>query len=256
MRDSFVFYRSFYEAVSHLADSDRLAMYDAICAYGLNGNDTADGGVVAAMMALIRPQIDANQKRYENGKKGGRPEKTETEEEPNHNLTETKAKPNDNPTKTKQKPNHNQSETKPEPNVNVNVNVNANVNENALKDSCPEPSPKASEPEADVELIPLNDGSSWRPTQSEYEEMKRLYPAVNVEQEFRNMRGWCSANPSRRKTKSGVKRFVTSWLSKEQNRGGGARAAPVPINPRGFNNYEQRDADYAELERQLLQGGI
>ena len=32
------------------------------------------------------------------------------------------------------------------------------------------------------------------------------------------MRGWCLGNPKRRKTRYGIKRFVTSWLGKEQDR--------------------------------------
>ena len=94
---------------------------------------------------------------------------------------------------------------------------------------CPELSAKASEPkqkkakpaepEAPVEELLLNDGTTWRPTVSMYQEYKRLYPAVDVDQEFRNMRGWCNSNPAKRKTPGGIKRFVTNWLSKEQNRG-------------------------------------
>lgn len=94
---------------------------------------------------------------------------------------------------------------------------------------CPEPSSKASEPkarkekmaepEAPVEKLLLNDGTTWRPTVSLYEEYKRLYPAVDVDQEFRNMCGWCNSNVTKRKTRGGIKRFVTNWLSKEQNRG-------------------------------------
>lgn len=92
---------------------------------------------------------------------------------------------------------------------------------------CSEPSSKASEPkpkkvkpaepEAPVEELPLNDGTVWRPTVSMYEEYKRLYPSVDIDQEFRNMRGWCIGNPAKRKTRGGIKRFVTNWLSKEQN---------------------------------------
>lgn len=92
---------------------------------------------------------------------------------------------------------------------------------------CPEPSSKASEPkarkekmaepEAPVEKLLLNDGTTWRPTVSLYEEYKRLYPAVDIDQEFRNMCGWCNSNATKRKTRGGIKRFVTNWLSKEQN---------------------------------------
>ena len=34
------------------------------------------------------------------------------------------------------------------------------------------------------------------------------------------MRGWLNANPKKRKTKAGILRFVNSWLSREQDRGG------------------------------------
>ena len=78
---------------------------------------------------------------------------------------------------------------------------------------------KMAEPEAPVEKLLLNDGTTWRPTVSLYEEYKRLYPAVDVDQEFRNMCGWCNSNATKRKTRGGIKRFVTNWLSKEQNRG-------------------------------------
>lgn len=71
---------------------------------------------------------------------------------------------------------------------------------------------------ADVETIVLNDGSEWKPTVTEYAEYGRLYPNVDVQQEFRKMHGWCNANPAKRKTQRGVKRFVNSWLSREQDR--------------------------------------
>ena len=78
---------------------------------------------------------------------------------------------------------------------------------------------KSIEPEADVAAIPLNDGTDWRPTEALFAEYVRLYPNVDVKQQFNEMRGWCLSNPGRKKTKRGVTRFVNSWLSKEQNRG-------------------------------------
>ena len=111
MRDSFVFYRSFAEAISELGESDRLDIYDALCRYALDGEIVTDNAMAKAMLTLMIPQIDANNRKYENGKKGGRKNQTETKVEPNRNQTETKTEPN---------------ETKPEPNVNVNVNDNVN----------------------------------------------------------------------------------------------------------------------------------
>ncbi len=61
-----------------------------------------------------------------------------------------------------------------------------------------------------------------------FAEYEQLYPAVDVRQELRNMKGWCISNPSRRKTKRGVRRFINTWLTKTQNRGGsgGGRNPP------------------------------
>ena len=75
-----------------------------------------------------------------------------------------------------------------------------------------------SEPVPDLEAIPLNDGSEWLPTVDQYAEYQRLYPAVDIQRAFADMRGWSNGNPKRRKTRNGVNRFVNSWLSKEQDR--------------------------------------
>ncbi len=78
---------------------------------------------------------------------------------------------------------------------------------------------QTSEPEADVEAIILNDGSEWRPSQALFAEYVRLYPNVDVKQQFNEMRGWCISNPQKRKTKRGAARFVNSWLVREQDKG-------------------------------------
>ena len=107
-RDSFVFYTSFSDAISELEPMQQLAVYNAIVQYASTGVMPELSGVPKAIMTLIKPQIDANTRRYENGSLGGRPAKEEKE----------------NRRKTKTKPNKNQTETKLKPNVNDNVNVN------------------------------------------------------------------------------------------------------------------------------------
>lgn len=79
--------------------------------------------------------------------------------------------------------------------------------------------PTPMEEEAPVELIPLSDGSGWRPTLSEYNEYERLFPDVDIDKEFRKMRAWSLSNT--KKTKRGIKRFVTGWLSRAQDRPSG-----------------------------------
>lgn len=116
MRESFIFYKSFLDAAQTLTDKDKKKLIDAIIQYGIYNTMPNLKGAPAGMFALIKPVMDANTKRYENGKKGGRPK------------TETKPKQNQNETKTK--PKQNQNETKAKPNNNVNVNENVNVNKN------------------------------------------------------------------------------------------------------------------------------
>lgn len=68
--------------------------------------------------------------------------------------------------------------------------------------------------------IILNDKSLYSITQADVDKWAGLYPAVDILSELRKMAGWCDANPSRRKTKSGIQRFINGWLSKEQDKGG------------------------------------
>ena len=126
-RDSFIFYRSFYEALLCLEEDDRSRALEAIMHYALDGEEIEVKGPAAAVFKLVKPQLEANAKRYDNGAKGGRPTRSE---KPNDNQAVTKTKPKHNQTVTKAKPNNNQVETKPKPNDNVNVNDNDNFNEN------------------------------------------------------------------------------------------------------------------------------
>ena len=75
-----------------------------------------------------------------------------------------------------------------------------------------------SEPEAETAVLILNDGSGWRPTAKDYEEWCRVYPNVDVFHELERMRQWCLSNPTKRKTRKGIRRFVTTWLDGEQNK--------------------------------------
>jgi len=72
-RKSFVFYDSFYQAMSYLNDKEKIQYIDAICNYSLFDITIDMDLKIEAMFALIKPQIDANIKKRENGKKGGRP---------------------------------------------------------------------------------------------------------------------------------------------------------------------------------------
>ena len=256
MQDSFIFYRSFYEALKDLPDDLYKEITIAVMEYGLDGVEPNLSPMAKCAFLLIKPQIDANNRRRENGNKGGRP-KTKTEElaeEQAETVTErvpkeTEPKPNHNQTVTEPKP----TETKPEHNVNVNVNDNDNLHDihKALDTSTAEP--EAAAPAlADCEAIPLNDGTEWKPTVDLLAEWERLYPGVNVKQKIAEMRGWCLSKPEKRKTKKGVKVFVTNWLGREQNR---APAKPPEKKRTRFDNFEGHGTDYDKLMWQIATGG-
>lgn len=119
------------------------------------------------------------------------------------------------------------------PNVNIqaeNVNIfskNADIEkqskveksrvEKSKEDICAEPQAASTPPVA--ELI-LNDGTTYAVQETDAAQWEKLYPNVNVRQQLRNMVGWCDSNPAKRKTRGGIKRFITSWLAREQDRGG------------------------------------
>lgn len=70
MRDKVIVYRSFFEAVKNLDKKIAGEIFVAICQYGLDGTEPDGlGNTARGMFTLIRPQIDANIKRYDNGKK-------------------------------------------------------------------------------------------------------------------------------------------------------------------------------------------
>lgn len=112
-RDSFIFYRSFYEAISELPKENQANTYDAIMQYALNQKEIELTGISKAIFSLVKPQLDANYKKYENGKQ--KKSKKEAKVKQNESKAETNVNDNEN--------------------VNVNENVNDNDNDN-VGDSC------------------------------------------------------------------------------------------------------------------------
>lgn len=72
MSEGFVFYRSFYEAIAELPAEECKECLRAICEYGLNGEEVAETPFAKAVLTMARPQIDANNKRRQAGRSGGK----------------------------------------------------------------------------------------------------------------------------------------------------------------------------------------
>ena len=93
--------------------------------------------------------------------------------------------------------------------------------------------------------LPLVTGSgSFDVTINYLNSLRQLYPAVDVEQEFRKMYGWLDSNPRNRKTARGIKRFITSWLGRAQDRAPTTRTAPADNRRMSTGEYMQNTADW------------
>lgn len=112
-------------------------------------------------------------------------------------------------------------------NANFPIQKESKVKDRKVKESkedniCAEQEKSA--PASDIR-IPLNDKTFYDVPLSKIAEWKDAFPAVDVEEHLKRMVVWCNANPTKKKTRRGVERFITNWLAREQDRGGKYRDA-------------------------------
>lgn len=120
MRESFIFYTSFGALIELLPSKKRLPIYEAIYHFGAYQKeaDFSNDPQQDAVWRSIFPQLKANQKRYENGKKGA--ESGVLGGAPKGNTNAKKTTPETTPTPTEKEG----EETTPETTPNVKDNVN------------------------------------------------------------------------------------------------------------------------------------
>ena len=97
-----------------------------------------------------------------------------------------------------------------------------------------------------VAQLPLVKAGEFHPiTKDDVRMYADLYPGIDVMQEIRKMIGWCDANPKNRKTKTGAKRFINSWLSRAQDRAPrqSYQSAPPPDGARSLASRGLEDWD-------------
>lgn len=81
----------------------------------------------------------------------------------------------------------------------------------------PSPSPSLS-PVLGAEeiLIPLEDGTDFALPADLLSEYRSTYRRIDVAAECRKARTWCVSNPTQRKTRRGVGKFLNSWLARAE----------------------------------------
>ena len=232
-RTQFTFYESFFKAVSRIKKkADKADAYDMICAYALYQEEPdldSASDAVAIAFELLRPVLDKAKERSESGKKGG--------SKPEANGKQNESKPEANAKQGK-------AASKKEKEIELENEVEIdNITPSEFCGELPSSPPPAA-------VLPLVDGTDFEISVKTASELSGLYPAVDVEQQLRNMRGWLLANPKNRKTKAGIMRFVNSWLSREQNSARPAKA--VNQKPGGYTSGLDR---LAELHREEFGNG-
>lgn len=92
-----IIYRSFYEAIKELPKENQADIWSAVYELGLNGVEVDLQGISKTIFTLIKPQIEANLKRFENGSKPKtKREKSETEAKVKQKVSKVEANNNNN----------------------------------------------------------------------------------------------------------------------------------------------------------------
>ena len=66
--------------------------------------------------------------------------------------------------------------------------------------------------------IPLKGGTEHEVTDLDLRMLKDSFPRVDVEEQLRVLIQWNRDNPSRRKTPRGIRKHISSWLARAQER--------------------------------------
>jgi hypothetical protein len=84
---------------------------------------------------------------------------------------------------------------------------------------------------------------TWTLPADELDRYREAYPDLDIDAEMRKAQRWCETNSAKRKTRTGMLRFLTSWLNRAQNSGRGTRASPPPgMSEREVRNVEATKA--------------
>ena len=222
-------YYDYLEAIEPLSDPERGRLLTAVLKYSKTGEAEKLCGNERFIFPIIKAQIDRDAKAYEekckiaseNGKLGGRPRREKLQPATHKQKLFPESQKSQEEDKEKEEENDNDKKI-----------------------------PELS--------LMLNDKTQYEISKKQLIEWAGLYPAVDIMQQLRNMKGWILANPTKAKTRQGIMRFINGWLSREQNKGpaaaedfNGSQKSPKPKNK--FKNYEAQERDWDEIDKLELE---
>ena len=113
-------------------------------------------------------------------------------------------------------------------------NIDTNV-------SCPESQNDPEQPDAILQIPLIKKDGVFLIYQNDIDQWQESFPGVDAMTHLKTIRQWNIDNPTRRKTKSGIRTHISNWLAKEQNR--------TP----GRNNKKMNHNNYTRSERNALE---
>jgi hypothetical protein len=97
-----------------------------------------------------------------------------------------------------------------------NIRIIRNKEEKEYINTCSEQTSFASEPVMDLPPLILKDGSRFHISKTHLKAFVDAYPDVNVRDQILKMSQWLKTNPTKRKTKNGIMRFINSWIARAE----------------------------------------
>jgi hypothetical protein len=85
----------------------------------------------------------------------------------------------------------------------------------------------------------------WVFTVEQIASYQRDYPGINVREEALKARRWCENNPKRRKTASGMPRFLANWLNKAQD------SVKIPVGRKGSEQNVDLSATARFMQKEV-----
>lgn len=82
--------------------------------------------------------------------------------------------------------------------------------------TCPEQTSFASEQATELPPLILKDGTRFHISENHFKEFSDAYPNVDVKDQIFKMSQWLKTNPTKRKTKNGIMRFINSWIARSE----------------------------------------
>lgn len=210
-KPSFLVYYDNEVIVLRLQDEEAGRLFKSLFPYGRKQvkPDFEENPALAMAFDILSMAIDRDNEKYErrcdanreNGRKGGRPKKDQTKTQKSERFFPKPKKADKDKDRDKDRDRDSQKDK--------------DMQKDNIRTVCPEPEKPAPNPSGI--LLPLNDKTSYDVPLDKIAVWKDAYPAVDVEQELKRMAAWLDSNPTRRKTRRGITKFINTWLSREQD---------------------------------------